>query len=647
MGMSNFTGNSGNGSGMPPISQLAGGGNIDITDMLIDYNDRFKSADPTLFRDDIITQTMSVLIGMFKPNPMLIGSAGVGKTKIVEDIARRIANDDPTVPRQLRKYTVYELPLANIVAGAGIVGQLEQRVTELVDWASDKSNHAILFIDEIHMLASDRMAIYDKIAQILKPALGRGDIRVIGATTLQESRNFDDDPALSRRLSRIIVDELDQAQTIAILHRAKPSMIAHYKNKVTISDDTLDKVSAIADRNSKAGQHRPDNALTLLDRAMADRVLQHSTAVAAAQAMGDTNLVQALTSVATLSVNENQIISTAMRLMTGHATKNRLDLGSLQNKLTRIKGQKSILDDLIDMVRRDELDIFPRKLPITWLFAGSSGAGKTEVAKIIAQELTGQPPIIINMTEYIHDSSINRLIGSPPGYIGSDSNGELPFDTLESNPYRVILLDEVEKSDKAVQRLFLSAFDEGYIKTARGKIIDFSKSIIIATTNAARDVAGKPSLGFAPAVDQSQIKLVSELKKWFDAEFLSRFSKILAFNPINKDIYREILVSSYVIQRDQLVQENHRMLSVLPSSIPDDDLDMIIDSTFASDLGARPAVRAVRQYIEETVMASRSNTVFPTAPFINDDEIDDGIETSPDAGDDWQQGYGTDEKSQD
>lgn len=633
MGLQNFTGNNNGGgtggSGMPSLSQFAGGGSVDVEDMLINYNERFKNADPTLFREEVIDQMISVLIGMNKPNPLMVGSAGVGKTKIVEDIARRIANNDPSIPDRLKRSTIYELPLSALVAGAGIVGQLEQRITELIDWLKDPANDAILFIDEIHVLVNDRSTTYEKIAQIMKPALARGDIRVIGATTLQESRDFDDDPAFQRRFTRLIVDELDRDQTTQILYLARTSLITHYKNKVVISDAVLDRVSTIADKHSKASMHRPDNALTLLDRTMADVLVHHQRAISEAQLKGDTNLVQALQTIPAVPVNEARLINTAVRLMTGNSVKGKTDFAAMEADLGRIKGQEEILGELMELMRRDDLSIFPRTKPMTWMFAGTSGAGKTEVSKIIAEALTGQPPIILNMTEYHTQWSTSKIIGSPPGYVGSDSNAELPFDTLESNPHRVILLDEIEKSDKAVQRLFLSAIDEGYIRTARGKIVDFSKALIIATTNAARDSAGKPSIGFGAPAQSGQAKLVSELNKWFDAEFLARFSKIVAFNPITKEIYREILASSYQRERAAIIEDQPRLAAQLPVDIVSDDLDRLVDETFISSQGARPAVRTARHYVEDMVMAAQTRgSQFPIDDFedLDDEDHEDAQE---------------------
>lgn len=622
----------------------------DVTDMLINYNERFKNAEPTLFREASMHQLVSVLIGKLKPNALLVGEAGVGKTKIVEDLARQIVNKEPFIPDSLLDKVVYELPISSLVSGASLVGELEMRVTALVDFASDPANNAIIFIDEIHVLMSDRSATYEKIAQILKPALARGQMRVIGATTLSESRSFDNDPAFARRFSRLIIDELTPAQTIVILQAARASFLEHYKFQVMVPDDVLEDITHIAGEFAKAGHHRPDNALTLLDRSMADMWLGHKAAIQQAMLDGNTAMVSILQAATMIHLTERRVRSTAMRLMTGNATKEELDLERMVTQLERIKGQDKILDDLTDTLRRDTLGVFPRKTPITWMFAGASGVGKTEVSKIIAQELTNQPPIILNMTEYHSPAAINRIIGAPAGYVGSDSNAELPFDTLESNPYRVILLDEIEKADKAVQRLFLSAFDEGTIRSSQGKLIDFSKAIIIATTNAARDTLTKNPTGFgqqASTMAPDQGTLIKSLERTFDAEFLGRFGQIIAFSTMNKEVYRSIIASCYDREYARINIEQARMAAMLPATLSDADLDQLAEETYLPSQGARPAMRAVRRHIENTIVTTQQlahtaatarathlaslRAVQAGAPARDDDgeEINDGFPGSP------------------
>ena len=618
MGLSNFTpeddddntggGNGPAGPGMPGLPPMGGltGGNGDVEDLLVNYNERFKSAIPLRFRDGVMTQLVSVLIGKTKPNALLVGPAGVGKTALAEDLGRRIANKDASIPKRLRKSTVYELPLAGLVAGGGIVGGLERLIGAVVDFATDPANDAILFVDEIHMLQGDDPS-YQKVAQILKPALARGELRMIGATTMNESQSLDKDPAFQRRFTRLVVDELTIAQTIEVCLDVRASFLAHYHHKVSISDEMVARLVTIADENSRESSHRPDNAITLMDRTMADVVVTHSAAIAKATAEGDTATVQLLSQIPVRPLQEKRIRSVAVRLMTGLAEKEPYDEKRIVKGLSRIKGQDAIMESLLEVLRRDELGAFPRRKPIAWMFAGPSGVGKTEAAKAIAQEMTGQDPIMLNMGEYHTQWDASKLLGSGPGYVGSDSNRELPFDTLESNPYRVILLDEIEKANPVIHRLFLTALDEGWMRMANGKVIDFKKTIIIATTNAARDALGKPKMGFHAGGHDTQISredLTRALKEHFDAEFLGRFSELLAFNRLDKDTYASILVGYYSRERERIESTNAVMGSRIPVDIDEQTLADTVAATYVADLGARPAEAAARRLIEDALLAA-------------------------------------------
>lgn len=604
MGMNNFTGaNGGNPNGPQggmPINATPQSGEFDPLDFLIDYNAKFATGGHAMFRDDVVHQTMGVLIGKNKPNALLVGPAGTGKTKIVEDIAFRIATHDATLPDKLQNAHVYELPLANIVSGSSYVGQLEEKLQTVLEFVSDPDNDAILFIDEIHQMVSSSNPTYEKIAQLMKPALARGDVRVIGATTTQEAANFIEDPALNRRFSRIIVDELTKEQTVEILRVAKGGFIRHYGNKVLINDDTLPIIVNIADQFGHAGNHRPDNALTLLDRACGDAVVARK--IKEDLLKDDPALLAALQANPMIPITETQVRTTAMHLMTGHARKESLDVQSLRAKLSRIKGQDDVIDDVVDRLRRRDANLFPKRTPMTLLFAGASGVGKTEVTKIIAEELTGMRPITLNMTEYHSPASINRIIGAPAGYVGSDSRTELPFDALESNPYQVILLDEFEKADRSVQRLFMGAFDEGYIKTSKGRTVDFSKAIIIATTNASHTAGASRPIGIvgdtsARAKGQSTMDMLSG---WFDIELLNRFTKILTFHELTKDVYREIVADTYRNEMRRIKSETRSV--TMPDELDDATLDAIVENTYIAKSGARPAVKAVQDYIEDNAI---------------------------------------------
>mgnify|MGYP000979308094 FL=1 len=614
MGLSNFTptdigGGSNSGSGGPgiPLSALLNPtltGGSDINDMLINYNETYKSATPALFRDEIVTQTMSIISSSRKPNALLVGPAGVGKTAIVEEIARRIANKEASVPPQLANTTIYELPIATLVAGAGVVGDLENRITEIIKFAQDANNDALLFIDEIHLIADSNNTTYAKIAQILKPAMARGYIRVIAATTMGEAKKLDDDPAFKRRFSSVIVDELTREQTRQILDVVLPGMLGHYQNKVTVAPDVLDEIVMTADRLMSTG-HRPDTAITLLDRALSHSVISHHAAIQEALASGNTTSAQMLQQITHIPLTAKRLNTIAMLLVTGQSQPPHLDVTALQTELSRLRGQEEVLPRIVDALRRRELNIFPSTRPTSWLFAGASGVGKSETATIISSMVTGQKPIILNMAEYHDSASINRIIGSPTGYVGSDSAKERPFDTLASNPYRVIVLDEFEKADMSVQRLFLSALDTGEIQMANGPAVDLSRCIVIATTNAGRQKLSGSQMGFGDHKHSvSKQSLTKELQKSFDAELLGRFDDLIAFMPLGADDYAQILHDEYDRQVARICAERPD-LSFDP--IDDDTIAQLVDETWLVDQGARPAIRAIRALIEDMLLAQAAN----------------------------------------
>lgn len=577
----------------------------DPTDMLINYNERFKTAGTILFRDTVIKQTVSTLICKQKPNPLLIGQAGVGKTKIVEDIAYRLANDDMLIPDQLKGFTVYELPLVNIVSGSSFLGELEQKLTAVINFISEPKNKAILFIDEIHLVCDSSNGSYEKIAQILKPALARGNFRCIGSTTLQESTTLLKDPAFNRRYSRVIVDELSQSQTVEILRHSLNGYLKHYNSRFSISDDTLAAVVPIADQYTNIGSHRPDNALTLLDRSIATCILnrkvkevelleQSKDASDPVKQQAALTALQALKSSPVVNITENKIRDIAVKLMKGNSERDIVDFDALRDALKDIKGQDDVIEKVLKIIKTRESGLFPSKKPVTMLFAGTSGVGKTEITKIIAEHITGKAPIVLNMTEYAHSSAINQIIGSNIGYVGSDSKIELPFDCLESNPYQFILLDEFEKGNREVQRLFMRVFDEGILKTNRGTTIDFSKAIIIATTNAGNKQV-KNKLGFGELAKSTEQTAVAELKKWFDTELINRFEHIINFNSITVDDYIDIIQNLYAKEIARIRATNRSI--ALNDTIDDETLETL-RKEFIPDLGARPAMRKVRDYIE-------------------------------------------------
>ena len=604
----NGNGVGGSGMGMPGgFGGLPVGGDepdlTDIENILINMNEKCAQYQPIKFRERQIMQTLSALCKKEKSNVILIGPAGGGKTAIAEDIARMIANHDPLIPTQLADKTLYELPLSNIVAGCGIVGQLESKVSAIVDFFEDDDNNAILFMDEIHQLAQTRDPSYQKVAQILKPALSRGKIKVIGATTLQEKKEFTKDPALNRRFSEVICPELSREETVEIIAGLKASYSKHHG--VVLPDGKEAFLVAVADKNKRPGSHRPDNAITLLDTAMADTMLRHHKLKEDAKAKNDTTLLAALPSVPVLS--DSQIETSAKRLLDGKGTA--LDKSSFTRFQTlmseKLIGQDDASEEIVDAIKRKTLGVFEDKKPLSFLLSGTTGCGKSHAGKLIAKGILGDEDSVINinMTEYSSDMAITRIIGSTDGYVGSDSNHELPFDCLESNPMQVVILDEFEKASRGVQRLFMQALDEGVIKNARGKEIDFSKCIIVATTNAGQEELSKESIGFGASAKKPDP--TAALATSFDKELLGRFSHKIQFNSIDKKTYVDILKLKYkefVEEVNASKQFDVTPLVIEDGSAGDEYMNELADEHYDRALGARSCEKLVRSFIEDKLL---------------------------------------------
>ena len=557
------------------------------TELLINYNEIFKDSRLILFRGEVIQQVLSCLIGKYKPNALLIGASGIGKTRIVENIAKMLAEDFPTIPPQLKGCTIWELPLSALISGSGVVGDVEKKTRQIIDFASDSNNKAILFIDEMHILVSGDKQ-YNIIGQILKPALARGNIRVIGATTLQEANDFCRDPALNRRFARIIVDELSKEQTKIMLMDMRDELSEHYGGKIVLSRKVIEETIEAADRYRISGSHRPDNAITLLDKAIADV------------------FVAKLGTDAPIRLTPDHVKKTAIKLTTGNANAGKVDINALRMRLAEIKGQDDVIDKIVDCIKRDSLHIYPRTKPLTFLFAGSSGTGKSETAMLIAKELTGSAPITLNMTEFVEKSSISRIVGVHAGYTGSDSRAELPFDILESNPRKVILLDEYEKCCPAVKRLFMSIFECGKLQLANNKVLDFTQAIIIATTNAGGKAVRVSYIGFNAAETES-VPTVKELSGSFDIEILNRFSRVLHFHPISEQVYRDIIRDKYKREAAEIKHRIGKTGDKLPDMLPDDAVDKIVSENYNPEFGARHASESVRAYIENILVNEQIN----------------------------------------
>ena len=567
------------------MNQPESGGSESILDNL-----NKKEHTPTLYRDAIIDQLMTVLIGESHPNALLVGPAGTGKTKIVEELAHRIEIKDASVPELLYGCTIYSLQISDIVAGSSMVGELEEKVKSLVEFLSNKDNRAILFLDEFHMLFQE--GLYEKIAQILKPALGRGMIRVIGATTTQEVKNIDTDPAFKRRFTKVIVDELSKDQTLEIVNVYVRKLADHYKMPFNYDEELGRNIVDIADEYCSSNTHRPDNAVTLADRSVANAVVEKYKLLNSP----DINLQNMGRSINGVNLSRRGIIRTALKVATGHNEPKDFSEDELQSELEYIKGQDDVLEQIIKILKLRNMHVRPMNRPLTFLFAGSSGVGKTEVANIIARYCTDEKPIRLNMAEFYSEASINRLIGAPAGYVGYDSNAEMPFDILDTNPYHVIELNEFDQAHKSVQDLFMNVFEEGYLKDNSGKIIDFSKSIIIATTNAGRMDESNPI-----GINRKKRDIsVSELSEHFKIALINRFNHKMTFHEITREIYEDIMKDTYMKEVQMIKQL--RPGAALEDELPDFELKTLCDKSFDVRFGARPIKTTVCNYIDSRLV---------------------------------------------
>jgi len=589
---------------------------------LVNMNEDAEKYRHALFREEHMYKLLSILTAKDKSNALIVGEAGVGKTNVVEELARWLTVDNNPIAKALLKgYTLYELPITSLIAGKSLVGELEETVDHVIQFASNPENKAILFIDEIHRLMDRNSSSESKIAQMLKTALGRGKILAIGATTTQEATTFLKDPAFSRRWTKMVIPELTKQQTLEILKSNKE----HYQNyhNVYIPDHLLEKVINISDEYKPYGSHRPDSALTLLDRALSEEKVEFQRK----KNSDDDNLrliaeqIEQTTQMPVLS--ESRIKKTAMELISIKNTNQTKVVDTLTERLTNnIIGQENVKKKLINTVERLTLNMIPSSKPRSFLFAGPSGTGKTEMAKQLAASLFGNEKdmIYLNMTEYSEPIALTRLIGSSDGYVGSDSKRELPFDSLESKPYQIVLLDEFEKAHPDIQRLFMQALDEGSFTTNRNKTVDFSRAIIIATTNAGIGEMSEKTVGFgAPQKKEYNARqAMSLMSKYFPIELLNRFQNIVFFDSISKPEYRQILAIKYN-QLIQSIQNNRQNLTFTPEKIDinqlpsDEAFEQLVEESYDPLLNGRPAERIMQKHIENKILEQglqQSYTIF-------------------------------------
>lgn len=597
---------------------------------------RDNELDNIIGRDKEIARVVQILCRRTKNNPCLVGEPGVGKTAIAEGIAIKIANKD--VPAKLQDKEVFLLDLTALVAGTQFRGQFESRIKGLIDEVKKEGN-IILFIDEVHNLVGsggDSEGTMNA-ANILKPALSRGLIQVIGATTFDEYRKYiEKDSALERRFQPVSVEEPSIDDTTDILLGIRN----YYEDfhKVKISDELVRKTVELSERYIN-DRFLPDKAIDLLDEACTCANLRNkaiSQLQIAEQKLEDLQkekedienieegkeidyeaLLDVKNKIKTLEASlpeikqlasDNQVLdddlAKVINLWTGVPVQ-KIQMGDLKNLKnmeieikSKIIGQDEAVDALCKAIRRNRVQISARRRPASFIFVGPTGVGKTELVKQLSYQLFSTPETLIrlDMSEFMEKHSVSRIIGSPPGYVGYDEAGQLT-EKVRRKPYSVILFDEIEKSHPDVMNILLQILDEGHITDAHGRNVSFENTVIVMTSNAGSSHKDT-TLGFAKSKDDvSKERALKALEQFLKPEFIGRVDEIIVFNALSEDDF--VKIASLML--DELVEPIKDKGIVLTWN--DDVLHYLAKKAYGGPRGARDLTNAVRKYVEDPIAA--------------------------------------------
>jgi ATP-dependent Clp protease ATP-binding subunit ClpC len=597
--------------------------------------------DPVIGREKEIQRVIQILSRRTKNNPVLIGEPGVGKTAIVEGLAQRIA--DGTVPEILKDKRVVALDLGAMVAGSKYRGEFEDRLKKVMEEIR-RAGNVILFIDEMHTIigAGAAEGAIDA-ANILKPALARGELQTIGATTLDEYRkHVEKDAALERRFQPVLVSEPTVDETIAILKGLRDRYEAHHR--VVITDDAIDAAARLADRYV-TDRFLPDKAIDVIDEAASKKRLQafitppeikaieerleavrkeKEAAVQAQEFEKAADLrdleqkIQAeleekkeewrqsqVTERLTITADDvAQIVSDwtgiPVRRLTQDEQERLLHLEEVLH--SRVVAQDDAVRAVARAIRRARAGLKDPKRPIgSFIFLGPTGVGKTEMAKALAEALFGDEDamISIDMSEYTERHTVSRLVGAPPGYVGYEEGGQLT-EAVRRRPYSVVLLDEIEKAHPEVFNLLLQVLEEGRLTEAKGRTVDFRNTVVIMTSNlGAQFIKRQGVMGFRPTRDEEanydtmKQKIMDEVKRTFRPEFLNRIDEIVVFHSLTKEHLKQIaeLMLKRVAER---MRENGLQLEVSERA-----KEIIVDEGTDPEFGARPLRRAITRLVED------------------------------------------------
>lgn len=616
----------------PLVDQLA----VDLTQKAEE-----NKLDPVIGRQMEIERVIQILARRTKNNPALIGEPGVGKTAIVEGLAQRIVEGD--VPALLLGKRVLQLDVGSLVAGTMYRGQFEERLKRVIDEL--KSSGAILFIDEVHMLVGAGAAGSSvDAANILKPALSRGELQVIGATTLEEYRkHIESDAALERRFQPIVVNEPSIDETIEILKGIKSAYEEHHR--LTISDEALEAAAKLSARYV-ADRFLPDKAIDLVDEASSRvrmykspsatsakdtmrqlRTLRQNYALAVEDGRTDdaqelqeqeAELERELERLRTTWDREDapevvaEDIAEVVSMWTGvpvmqMATEESKRLLEMEDELKKhIIGQEEAVEAIAKAVRRARAGLKDPRRPIgSFIFLGPTGVGKTELTKALARFMFGSEDALIqlDMSEFMERHTVSRLVGAPPGYVGYEEAGQLT-EAIRRRPYSIVVFDEIEKAHPEAHNMLLQIMEEGHLADAKGHKVDFRNAIIIMTSNVGADLIKRQTgFGFQLGRDESveeqaayaemRKKLLDSLKRVFRPEFINRLDSVIVFRSLNREAIHSI-VSLELDKVGERLKENEIKLSATPAA-----LERLAQEGYDPEMGARPLRRVIQFKVED------------------------------------------------
>ncbi|VOL13842.1 ATP-dependent Clp protease, ATP-binding subunit [Streptococcus pneumoniae] len=583
--------------------------------------------DPVIGRDDEIIRVIEILNRRTKNNPVLIGEPGVGKTAVVEGLAQKIVDGD--VPHKLQGKQVIRLDVVSLVQGTGIRGQFEERMQKLMEEIR-KREDIILFIDEIHEIVGAGSASDGNMdaGNILKPALARGELQLVGATTLNEYRIIEKDAALERRMQPVKVDEPTVDETITILKGIQKKYEDYHH--VQYTDAAIEAAATLSNRYIQ-DRFLPDKAIDLLDEAgskmnltlnfVDPKVIDQRLIEAEnlkSQATREEDFEKAAyfrDQIAKYKEMQKKKITDQDTPIISEKTiehiieqKTNIPVGDLKEKeqsqlihlaedlKSHVIGQDDAVDKIAKAIRRNRVGLGTPNRPIgSFLFVGPTGVGKTELSKQLAIELFGSADSMIrfDMSEYMEKHSVAKLVGAPPGYVGYDEAGQLT-EKVRHNPYSLILLDEVEKAHPDVMHMFLQVLDDGRLTDGQGRTVSFKDAIIIMTSNAGTGKT-EASVGFGATRDGRTNSVLGELGNFFSPEFMNRFDGIIEFKALSKDNLLQIVELMLADVNKRLSSNNIRL------DVTDKVKEKLVDLGYDPKMGARPLRRTIQDYIEDTI----------------------------------------------